>query len=135
MTRPAPMTGVHDGPYWLYAKDGELRLQRCENCGAYRYPPGPVCPECLAPEHVWARLSGKGRLVAWTVFHRQYFPELPAPYVVVVVRSAEGPFLIGNLVRADPGELRHDQPLRAVFEDTTAHWRICQWTTDQEETI
>lgn len=133
MSRPARPMGVYDEPYWRYAAAGELRLQRCAACGEFRYPPGPACPECLAPEHDWVPLSGRGTLVAWTVFHRQYFSELPAPYVVAVVRSAEGPFLVGNLPGVNPRELVHDQPLRAVFEDVpdpAGDWRICQWTPE-----
>jgi uncharacterized OB-fold protein len=130
------MMGIHDEPYWRYAAVGELRLQRCTGCDEFRYPPGPVCPDCLEPEHEWVALSGHGELVAWTVFHRKYFPELPVPYTVAVVRSAEGPFLVGNLVGAQPRELRHDQPLRAVFEDVLEperSWRICQWTPGHDE--
>lgn len=129
--RPAPRLDVFDVPYWQHAAAGELRLQRCAACDHFRYPPGPVCPECLDPEHTWERLSGHGTLLAWTVFHRQYFPELDVPYLVAAVRTAEGPILVGNLVHATAATLTHDMPLRAVFEDVDSpggDWRICQWT-------
>ncbi|MEU0987451.1 OB-fold domain-containing protein [Streptomyces sp. NPDC005953] len=149
--RPAPPSGRYDAPYWRYAAEGELRLQRCGGCGQFRYPPGPVCPDCLAEEASWERLSGTGTLLAWTVFHRQYFPWIPAPYLVGAVRTTEGPILIGNLVGIDATWLVHDMPLRAVFESVTptdtslpvtaatavaeapdqspdGTWRLCQWT-------
>lgn len=129
--RPTPRRGVFDAPYWEHVAAGELRLQRCASCGHYRYPPGPVCPECLTPECTWEPLSGQGSLLAWTVFHRQYFPEIEVPYVVVAVRAQEGPILIGNLAGASVGELTHNMPMRAVFEEVTGAdgpWRICQWT-------
>jgi uncharacterized protein len=155
--RPAPGPGLHDTPYWRYAAAGELRLQRCEGCGHFRYPPGPVCPECLARESSWEQLSGTGTLLAWTVFHRQYFSWLPTPYLVGAVRTPEGPILIGNLVGTDAARLTHDMPLRAVFEpfgtgtpgspdnpgatapgdteDITdppgGGWRLCQWTPSE----
>lgn len=129
--RPAPRRGLFDEPYWRYAAAGELRLQRCARCGHVRYPPGPACPECLAGEHDWARLSGQGTLLAWTVFHRRYFPEPPVPYVVGAVRTPEGPILIGNVIGVPAAGLTHDMPLRAVFEDVVTPdgpFRLCQWT-------
>lgn len=136
MRRPAPRPGHYDEPYWRYAAAGELRLQRCAACGHMRYPPGPVCPECLAPEHTWDPLSGTGRLLAWTVFHRPYFPEIPVPYVVAAVRVPEGPVLLGNLLGTDVPV--HDMPLRAVHEDATAAdgttFRLCQWIPDPSPT-
>ncbi|GII97062.1 Zn-ribbon domain-containing OB-fold protein [Sinosporangium siamense] len=129
--RPAPQRGIFDEPYWRYAAAGELRLQRCSACGSFRYPPGPACPDCLAEEHEWTALSGRGSLLAWTVFHRQYFPGIPVPYAVAAVRTAEGPILIGNIAGTAVGDLIHGMPLTAVFEDVTTTdgpLRICQWT-------
>lgn len=135
--RPLPTKGPYDVPYWRHVAEGELRLQRCSSCDQFRYPPGPVCPECLAPEYTWEPLSGSGSLLAWTVFHREYFPGLPVPYIVAAVRTPEGPILVGNLVRMAEVRLSHDMPLRAVFEDVDAPdgvWRICQWTPLTQQT-
>ncbi|MEU5401452.1 OB-fold domain-containing protein [Streptomyces sp. NPDC005963] len=143
--RPKPASGLYDAPYWRYAAAGELRLQRCGECAGFRYPPGPVCPDCLAEESSWEQLSGTGTLLAWTVFHRQYFPWIRAPYLVGAVRTTEGPILIGNLVGTTAADLIHDMPLRAVFETVDddlpvtagtdepndppgGAWRLCQWT-------
>ena len=131
--RPAPQRSIFDRPYWEYASRGELRLQRCAACGEFRYPPAPVCPECLADEHDWEPLSGRGSLLAWTVFHRRYFPEIPVPYVVAAVLTPEGPLLVGNLVGVDGRGLTHGMPLRAVHQDVTTPdgaLRICQWTPE-----
>jgi len=70
-------------------------------------------------------------LLSWTVFRRQYFPELPVPYVVAAVRTDEGPILVGNLVGYGDREIVHDMPVRVVFEEVASAagpWRICQWT-------
>lgn len=131
LQRPLPRMSIFDRPYWDFVARGELRLQRCKTCGHLRYPPGPACPQCLSQEYAWTALSGRGRVLAWTVFHRQYFPQLPVPYTVLCVETEEGPMLIGNLVQAGPGELSHGMPVRAVFEQVAApddaSWWICQW--------
>ena len=32
--------------FWAGTAAGELRIQRCDGCGALRHPPGPRCPSC-----------------------------------------------------------------------------------------
>ena len=100
---PARVLGLYDLPFWKYLnEDGEFRLQCCRECGAFRYPPGPVCHECLSPDHEWKQVSGKGEILSLIVFHKQYLPEYPAPYNVIAVRLEEGPILISNLAEDVP---------------------------------
>ncbi len=114
--RPDPVRGLYDAPLWEYAKQKELRLQRCSDCGEFRYPPGSHCPGCLSENFQWTRLSGRGRVYAWCVFHRQYFPEIPVPNPIVVVHTEEGPIIAANLVGSDPSALRLDLPVEVTFE-------------------
>jgi uncharacterized OB-fold protein len=72
-------------------------LQRCRTCRAWRYPPGPVCAECLSPDFDWAAIAGGGEILSWTVFHRGYLAAYPPPYNVIAVRLDEGPIVISNL--------------------------------------
>ena len=137
-SRPKPRMGIFDRPYWEWAGKGELRLQKCGGCGHVRYPPGPICPRCLSDECDWAALSGKGKVVAWTVFHRQYFPEFPVPFTVVSVEADEGPLLIGQLRNAEDVQVGPSLPVRALFEDVQSGdggWRICQWEPDLPTTM
>ena len=127
--RPAPRSDALERIYWTHIARQELRLQCCAACHSYRYPPAPVCPDCGGTAADWRALSGTGEVVAWTVFHRSYFPGLPAPYAVVSVRTAEGPLLVGNLTGPAPPAV--GLAVRAVFcparfEDGT-EGRICQW--------
>lgn len=129
--RPEPRRNVYEAPFWEFVQSHDLRLQRCGECGAYRYPPGPACATCLSTEYEWAPLSGRGRLVSWVVFHRQYFPELAVPYYVAAVATSEGPILIANLVNLGDRTPRLEMPVQIVYE--TAHnaagedWEIYQW--------
>jgi uncharacterized OB-fold protein len=133
LPRPSPRRSGDDARFWDYLDRQELRLQRCGRCGRFRYPPGPICPDCWSEEHEWTPLSGRGRLLGWTRFHRQYFPQLPVPYVVAAVQTVEGPILIGNLLGADGLELVHGMECLVVFEralgDDGEFW-ICQWTPE-----
>ena len=102
--------------FWSHVARGELRLQRCVRCDRFRYPPAPCCPACLAADAEWAPVSGRGRLISWVRFHREYFPTLPPPYVVVAVELEEGPLMIGNVDDEARGRLSVGAPLRLVLE-------------------
>ncbi|KMK64928.1 Zn-ribbon domain-containing OB-fold protein [Puniceibacterium sp. IMCC21224] len=101
---PPRILGLYDVPMWTFLEqDRQLRLQCCTDCGTWRYPPGPACPDCLSPDSDWKPVSGQGEVVSWVMFHKEYLPEYPAPYNVVAVRLDEGPILISNLIE-DPAE-------------------------------
>lgn len=131
LVRPEPRRNVYETPFWEFVQAHDLRLQQCSGCGAFRYPPGPACAQCLSMESEWTALSGQGRLVSWVVFHRQYFPELPVPYLVAAVETQEGPILIANLVSYGERTLRLDMPMRIVYETARTaeggEWEIYQW--------
>jgi uncharacterized OB-fold protein len=131
LIRPAPVIGRYDAPLWEAATRGELRLQRCDACGAARYIPASHCPRCLSGNFQWALMSGRGQVASWCVFHRQYFPEMPPPYCVVLVEIEEGAIVVGNLVEAGAAQLSIGAPVEAVFlpvrwpDGSTA--KILQW--------
>lgn len=116
-------------PYWAAGRRRELRFQRCARCEAWRHPPGPMCPVCLSTESMWARASGRARLLSWVVVHP---PVLPAwkdrtPYVVVLVECEEGVRTMGNLVGAGAEVLRMDMPLVVDFAPCPDGDLVPQW--------
>jgi uncharacterized OB-fold protein len=129
LERPKPRGGVYEKPFWKFLAKRELRLQTCTACGHVRYPPGPVCPRCLSDGYEWTPVSGRGRIVSWTVFHRQYLPQMPVPYTVISVALEEGPLMIGN-IDAPADALKLDMPVALIFEDVASpegDWVIPQW--------
>lgn len=134
--RLRPRRGVYEAPFWEFVETDRVHLQRCSDCGRYRYPPGPVCPDCLSEASEWIPVEGRGKVMSWVTFHRQYFPHLPVPYTVVAAELVEGPMLIANLVGAPAEDLRLDLPVRLVYEPASDEdgsvWRIYQWTVDTD---
>lgn len=128
--RPAPRPDPLERDYWGHVAKGRLALQACADCGDLRYPPSPVCPSCGSGHAAWQPLSGRGRIMAWTIFHRSYFAGLAAPYTVISVETAEGPLVVGNLVgHVGPPVIGAEVMARidpAVFDDGTTG-SICQW--------
>lgn len=128
--RPAPRPDPLEAEYWAEVAQGRLCLQACDACARFRYPSAPLCPDCGSSAATWTPVSGRGTIVAWTIFHRSYFPALPAPYTVVSVATREGPLLVGNLLEFD-GPPRIGASVEAVirparFADSIAG-SICQW--------
>jgi uncharacterized OB-fold protein len=80
--------------FWDHAANKELRMQKCTSCSKLRWPAAAVCDQCFVPEYEWVPLSGKGKVLSWIVFHRQYFPEWPAPHPAVAVELDEGPIFV-----------------------------------------
>ena len=120
-TKPLPRTPGYEEPFWQAAKKRELRLQRCDDCAGLRYPVSPVCPHCLSVRYQWAKLSGKGKVSSWIIYHHAFHPGFAddIPYNVAWVDLEEGPRLTSNIVGARNDELYAGMPVEAVFEDVT----------------
>ena len=108
-TLPAP-TGLSAELYAFWAQ-GELRLQRCAECHAWRHPPRYRCAACGSADYGWELASGRGRVFTWTITHRPVDPAFVPPYAVVVAEVEEGPRLVGTLEGIEPAELRLDLPV------------------------
>jgi uncharacterized OB-fold protein len=102
MGKSTRVLGHYDKPMWETIERKEWSLQCCSSCGHVRYPPAPVCPECLSLDAIWTKLKGTGEILSWAVFHKKYFDDHPPPYNTVAVRLDEGPIVVSNLVGPEP---------------------------------
>ena len=119
--KPLPDITPVTRPFWEGARAHKLLIQRCRRCGHVRFPPAPVCPECLAPATDWVEARGRGEVVSWVVFHQVYFEgfRAEAPYNVTLVRLDEGPSLLTNVVGIPNERLKVGMPVEVVFEEAT----------------
>lgn len=118
--KPLPKLDTLNKPFWDGARAGKFLLQHCPYCGDTRFPPGPVCPKCLAGDQTWIEASGKGTLESWIDMHRAYWDGYKddLPYRVCLVRLEEGPVVVSNLV-GTTGNMRLGALVEAVFEVVT----------------
>ena len=119
--KPLPAITEDGAPYWEGCRQGELRVQRCDACRHLRFPPALVCPKCLAAEHTWVPLSGRGTIWSFIIVHRPQHPAFfaDAPYNVAIVELAEGLRLMTNVVGCRPDQVRIGMPVEVVFDDVT----------------
>ncbi len=116
--RPLPRPTPETQHFWDGTREGELRLQRCRDCGEVYFPPRPVCPACSSRNVEVFRASGKGTLLSYVINHRQH-PSFDSPYSIALVRLDEGPTMMSNIVECEqtPEALVLDMPLEVTFED------------------
>jgi uncharacterized protein len=128
--KPLPAISSLSKPFWDSLRNRELRLQKCDQCGRVWYPPSPLCPGCWSRQFTWTRLSGRGRVNSWVVFHQSYFRGFDGelPYNVTEVELVEGPRLLTNLVGIRNDQIRAGMLVEIVFEDATREITLAKFT-------
>lgn len=118
--KPVPKPTPETQPYWEGAQRGELRVQRCRECGRHYFYPRPFCPACGSSNVEWVVASGRARLHSYVINHRPAPGfEDEAPYAIAVVELEEGPRMMSNVVGVEntPEALVLDMELEVTFED------------------
>ena len=98
------------------AAHGRLAVRRCATGDGLFAPEVARCPRCGRATG-WITVSGRGRLVTWTVVHRSPHPALAevVPYVTAVVELTEGPWLRTRLAVEDASSLAPGSPVAVAF--------------------
>lgn len=130
MPRRLPLSNPDYEPFYAFIDNQDLRLQKCFQCGRVRFPVSPVCYECLASEWEWTKVSGKGRVISWVVFRRQYYDEFPAPYTVLQVELEDGPRLTANLLDFPPEDVTMDMRVTVFYEKLADGRALLQFRAD-----
>ena len=127
--KPLPAITRLNQPYWDGLRNHELRMQRCDDCNRVLYPPSPMCPRCGSHKLVWTRLSGRGRVNSWVVFHQSYFKSFEGeiPYNVTEVELEEGPRLMTNLLEVSNDDIRAGMPVEIVYDDVTEELTLAKF--------
>jgi uncharacterized protein len=97
--------------FWDGTREGELRIQRCEDCGALRHPPGPFCTACGSTRRGHVVAGGRGSVYSYVVHHHPPVPGKVLPLVIVLVELEEGVRMLGELHDADPDSVEIGQPV------------------------
>jgi len=118
---PVPAASAETMGWWEAAASHRLVVQRCQECGCTRHPPGPRCPGCRSAAWEWLTLAGTGTVYTYTIVHQAFIPALAGtvPYVVAVVEldGADGARLVSNVVDAEPTEVSVGARVGVVWED------------------
>ncbi len=116
--RPPRTVGPGHDDFWAWCDRGELRLQRCKDCGHMPWPVVQACENCGSEKLEFVPLSGTGKLVSWCTFERPYYGDmLPVPWDTIVVELDEGPFFLSNPKGFTNAEAQDGMKVRVAFID------------------
>ena len=113
---PLPQPTALSKPFWEGTRAGKLLLQRCSDCGAFRWTPQHLCIKCHSEACAWTEVSGRGKVYSHSTVERPPLAAFEPGYVVAVVELEEGPLMLTNLVDCKPDEIAVGMPVRVVFE-------------------
>lgn len=123
-SRPYPCVTEVTAPFWHAGEQGVLRIKRCLECTRFHHPPAPLCPHCLSDQLDFQALSGRGRIVTFTVNHHQWHPAFPPPYVLLIIELEEAPEvrLTSRLCHAEIDRVAIGMRVRVCFERVGSVW-------------
>jgi uncharacterized OB-fold protein len=123
--RPTPETAA----WWEGCRKGELLIQSCTQCGNQQFYPRITCTVCMSDNLEWARSSGRGRVLTYTICRRPVSEAYAddVPYVIALVQLEEGPRMMSNIVECDPESITSGMDLEVVFESWTEEITIPQF--------
>jgi uncharacterized protein len=113
-----PVPTAETQAFWDGCKQGQLRLQRCAACGQYQFPPQAFCRHCASGDVRWVAVSGRGKVLSYTVVHWSPNPAYAAhaPYSLALIELDEGPRMLTNIVGCPPGEVSIGMVVSVIFE-------------------
>lgn len=106
--------------YLKNIEEGHFKAYRCVKCGMIIAPPSGSCYACGSSDMEWSEVSGKGKLVSFTVIHiapDEFAQEVP--YYIAIVELVEGTRVSARLMGFDPlkpQEIKLGTPLHLDYE-------------------
>ena len=118
-----PLTDLTQ-PYWEGCRAGELKLQRCSDCGEHQFYPRNICAHCMSRNLAWITASGRGQIASFTVVRRAISKAYDAPYIVALIDLDEGVRMMSNVVDADPEQVGVGDTVTVDFENWSDEVRL-----------
>jgi uncharacterized OB-fold protein len=89
--------------YYEGLNNNRLLGLKCTACGAITTPPRLACRQCGSLENETTQLAGKGSILTFTSIHVGVENRRgKTPYLVVMIKLDEGPWIMANLEGVDP---------------------------------
>lgn len=128
---PLPKPTLDTAPFWKAAQAHRLVVQRCTQCGSFRFYPCAACNKCASTDFTWVETSGKGRVYSWIVVHRTVDPAWQGrtPFVSAIVEIAEQPGVLipGLLTEMAAKDVKAGLSVEVFFEDLTPDISVPRW--------
>ena len=113
--RPLPRPTALSKPHWEGCQQGELRVQRCADCGAHIFIPQQACTSCLSDNLEWVKSKGLGVVYSCSTVYRPQQMGLEVPYTVAIVELEEGWHILTNVIDCPHEEIAIGLPVEVSF--------------------
>jgi uncharacterized OB-fold protein len=115
--------------FYQFLSQDKLMAGKCQTCGKIHLPPRPMCDHCFSQQFTWVEISGKGRLLTYTIIYiaPKQFQEI-APYIVGIVQLENGLKLPGMISGVPEDKLKVDLELEIDFKACVAGQTWPQWS-------
>jgi uncharacterized OB-fold protein len=117
MPRKIPTPTELSEAFWAGAADHRLLVPRCDETGAYFFPPERLCPGTSCANWSYVESAGLGTVATYTVVHRAPSPDFEVPYILAVVDMDEGWTMLTHLVGCDPDSVTIGMRVGVRFQD------------------
>ncbi len=118
--------------FWAGTQAGELRIQRCGECGALRHPPGPACLSCGTTRNQgFVVAAGTGTVYSYVVHHHPPVPGKRLPLVIALVELTEGVRVMAELTGTEPDQVQIGMPVRTSFLRIDDELALPGWRADE----
>jgi uncharacterized OB-fold protein len=114
--------------FYKFMQQNKLMAGKCRKCGKTHLPPRPLCDNCFSQDFEWVEVSGKGKLLTYTVIHiaPAQFQAL-APYAVGIVQLENGLRLPGMINGIEKNKLAIGMSLTIDFGTCATSQTWPQW--------
>jgi uncharacterized OB-fold protein len=114
--------------FYKFLGQQKLNAGKCLKCEKIHLPPRPLCDNCLSQDFEWVNISGKGKLLTYTVIHiaPEQFQAL-VPYVVGIVELENGLKIPGMIQKINQEQLKIGMALTLDFGTCSSPQQWPQW--------
>jgi len=114
--------------FYKFMAEGKLMAGKCQRCGKIHLPPRPVCDSCYGTDFTWEKVSGKGKILTYTIIHVAP-PQFQAlvPYTVGIVQLENGLKLPGMISGAAENTLKVGMDVFLDFKACSTGQAWPQW--------
>ena len=112
-------------PFWNAAKENRLVAPRCGECGTYRFPPTPFCPECQSQNTEWPELPDTAKVFSFSIVRG--LPGMTDLTIVAAVVEFEGinnVHVVTDVIDAVAEDVEIGSELSVDFIDIADGWKL-----------
>jgi len=115
--------------FYKFLQHQKLMAGKCLKCGKIHLPPRPLCDNCFSQEFEWITISGKGKLLTYTIIHvaPHQFQAL-TPYSVGIVQLENGLKIPGIIQGLTQKQIKIDMELTLDYGSCSFTQAWPQWT-------